>query len=197
MIQFRKIHGRIVPIRDKSAEKKHEAVNQVVKGAAIVAAGVGVAFVAGKVAAFAVKQSAQFANTARDFAKAARASRTAMDAKDAGQMAFKFVDHGAAFKTAGRNALRSQVISEALYRNRKLVKGAGIALGAGIIGQGVKTSYEAATGKKLGTKGQIAASAAGTVAALGTGAAYFKSLGSSSYSAAFREALTKVIRKGK
>ncbi len=150
---FRRIHGRIVPIKEYTAQKE---------GAAIAGAGVATAVIAGKAGASFHRDAAHAENASRRSAKQAMAfKRTkknipafkvlAKDAFKSGIEAKKLSSTGTAIKNLG-NKGASALIAGGVYRgleDTKLSKTekAGVATGAGLVSHAIiKTSYTKSIG---------------------------------------------------
>lgn len=194
-VVFRRVRGRIVPIRvQKSTPKNKTDLKKAAGGLAVAGAGFGLSAGAGRLAARFVRESAHFENSAREFSKQARNALKHFPngGSKTSQMSFKFSQSEALKAT--RNATRSAAISKILHTNRNVVKGAGIVLGTALIGQGLKAAYEGATGKKVGVPGEFAAQATSGAAALAVGTSYFKKLGGGSYRKSFWNAMTALGR---
>lgn len=188
-MQFRRIRGRIVPIR----MKKDTGSSDRTKGAAIVAAGAGVSWGAGRTAAGMERDAAHLENAARKQAKSARNNFKLISRQGP---AFKTVAH-ATFRAEGREALRSMIESRKAFKASGNLKATGLALGTSLIAGGV---YQALSGNRQGrgidtADKALVAGVAGTTAAVGIRAAYERRFGPRKGFALVKSAFKHVIRK--
>lgn len=205
-IVFRRINGHIVPIKRKGTSPTIPRAKEAAAGAGLIASGLAAGLYSGKFAARATLAAAYAENTGRNAAKYAReiirqakgASIRANAKKAAApQMAFGFahVDdfvfkkgQKEAVMKASKVAMGSTVIAEKLFRNRKVIKGAGIAIGAGLIGAGIRKAYKGITGEDPGTKTDVLAGATAAASIFAVNSGYYKTL-SGKYSTGFKAAL--------
>ena len=176
-VTFRRIHGRIVPIKNSGARK-----DNLKQGSALSIAGAATAVTAGDLAARATKNAAHFkinstvyAAKAKGLISKIRKSPTLADKfENAGQMAFGFKLHPTAPKSAAfekiamKNALKSsgfKVMRKGLYRG-------GLVTSTALLGIGFKKLYEGISGKKADTKEEIIATASGAGATFALSTSY-------------------------
>lgn len=145
-ITFRRIRGRIVPIKVKKQHKDLAA------GGALVAAGATVGIQAGKLAANMVLTSAHLENKSR-------------------QLNFKYgvlAEEGPKYRKAaiemGEATLRTRLKSFRLFSSRLKVLKYGKIGAAALVGAGLNKLYEGATKKDAGSAGDILGHVAGTAA---------------------------------
>ena len=217
-VVFRRINGHIVPIKKagtpSGGSSGKRQVKDVAQGAALTGAGVLAGVYSGKFAAKSVLASAYAENVGRDAARKARSifqyakksailanqksiglnTQAAFGLEKVGDYAFKKGQKETAMN-ASKIALGSATISERLFRNRKVIRGFGTAIGSGLIVAGLKKLYEGITGEKSSTKYDVIAGAAGASAALAVRAGYVKDLNKFKNSGAFSHAI-KVALKG-
>lgn len=178
-ITFRRINGRIVPIRMESREKK--------KGALIAAAGVATGVAAGAKSSRLMHESAHAENAARGTAASIRKSQA------------KFVANGPLFEHAAINdgvkklkvAARQLAVSKHLEKSAFKIRGAGLALAAGLTAAGVNKMVS----KKEDSKVRDAAIGAGAAVATGAGyLAHSRGVGNRGFKA-ISYAIRKVLHK--
>lgn len=165
-MQFRRIHGRIVPIKDANERSK-----QRVKGAAEIVAGAAAAGGAGVGTAVMVKKAQKFALEAKNDYRVAQSNLRA---------AF-----GSPFlrvmKKGGKNditaAIGKRLISKKMFRARNPILHAGAAVSALLIGAGVTKVAESFNKKNDKATHKAIGSVAGTAAAVATYGAYYRGLG--------------------
>lgn len=166
---FRRIHGRIVPIREERA-----------KGVAIAGAGVGVAAASGRIAARMTHRAAQAENEARGAVKAARAAKSASE-KLGPLFSYK---SDRAYAQAGHAALKTMAKSRGLFEQSLKVRNVGHAAGAALVGAGV---HKALKGTELEkhpkTKAAVAGGAA-VAAHFAVRSSYLKGVGNKSFRSA-------------
>lgn len=114
---FRRIKGRIVPIRMKEGTKES------LKAGGLIGTGVGASTAASYYAARLTNDSAHMESIARNYVKTAKAARDTGNIK-------KFLKFG---DYAARSAVKSKVLQKSAFR----VRGAGAALGTAFIGAGI------------------------------------------------------------
>jgi hypothetical protein len=158
---FRRVNGRIIPIRKKT--------NDQATGAALVAAGAGVTVAGSEVAARMVQKSAAMRVKAKfDFNRVYRnfkRSRT-------GQMTFGFFKPKKEAMSGARGAVKTRAAAAQLFKARKIPLGLGAALGAALIGAGLdKFQKDQSTAEEVATN-----TVAGAVAT-GAGVFYYRRLG--------------------
>lgn len=165
MPQFRKIRGRIVPIR--TAEERSKKLKE---GAASIAGGAAAATAAGVGTSVMVKKAMKFTHEAKNDYRVAQQNLRA---------AFGFPLRGV-LKHGGKNditaAIGKRLAAKKMFRARNPLLHAGAAAAALLIGHGVNKVAEGLNqnGKKTeGTAGKIA----GTAAAIATYGAYYRGLG--------------------
>lgn len=186
-VVFRRVRGRIIPIRKTAGAAKpspgRQRTTKAAAGAAMVGGGVATAGFAGRFAAKSVIAAAILENSARGTARSAqeviaKMKRAALRApKTVDQLEFGFkkavrLRPNAKFQKLNRKALIESVAAEKLFRSRKYIRSAGTAIGGAMIGVGLKKLYEAGTGKPADTKADVISSAAGLTAAFATRAGY-------------------------
>jgi hypothetical protein len=129
-VVFRKIKGRIVPIRRKKADKP-----ELGKAGALGAAGFGIAAAAGEAGAWAVRKAAAMRTEAKiKFGVAHRALRRAQ----AGQMGFDFLPGVGSRKSAQQAAVKTRIRSRMLFKSRNLILGFGALVGGSVLSQGLE-----------------------------------------------------------
>jgi hypothetical protein len=177
-VAFRRVHGRVIPIKLRNNIQGKE----IASGVGLASAGVVTAATSGDLAARATKKAAHFKinsniyaqKAASMFNRVARGSSKAKQAEKAGQMAFAFkikpMPHMS--KAFEKIAMKSALKSKGFVYLKKGLKGGGHALSAGLIGQGLKKVYEGASGKKADTKEEVIATAAGAGATFALSSAY-------------------------
>ena len=177
-VTFRRVRGRIIPIK----LKKNNQGKEILSGAGLASAGVVTAATSGDLAARATKKAAHFKinsniyaqKAASMFNRVARGSSKAKQAEKAGQMAFAFkikpMPHmSEAFQ---KIAMKSALKSRGFVALKKGLKYGGLAASTGLISQGIKMGYEGATGKKADAKKEVIATAAGAGATFALSSAY-------------------------
>ena len=118
-ITFRRIHGRIVPIRVSKKNKDLAA------GAGLAVGGVGAAAAAGKIAASLVHKGAGYENVSRAFDKASE---------------FAFED-GRLWRAqrSGKLAIKFGRLSEQHHKAARAVRNAGFVISSALIGAGINS----------------------------------------------------------
>jgi hypothetical protein len=165
---FRRVKGRIVPIRKKKPE------NSLGNGLALTGSGL-TAVVAGAEAAARTTKGAAALRAASKLRF--RAANQILEGTRVGQQAFDFTGNVAAATRARRGASLLRMASIGLRKTRRPVLFGSALLGGAFIGKGLERTYEGATGSQLGTLGEGVTSIAGQGAALLAGGIYYKRLG--------------------
>lgn len=165
-MQFRRIHGRIVPIRDANERSKERK-----QGAAAIVAGAAAAGGAGVGTSAIVKKAMKFSHEAKDDYRVAQQNLRA---------ALKFPVRGVVKNVYGHNdvkaAIAKRLVSKKLFRARNPLLHAGAAASALLIGHGVTKISESY--HKKGQESKVpAGKIAGAAAAVGTYGAYYRGLG--------------------
>lgn len=185
-VVFRRINGRIVPIRRKKGETRTE---KAVKGGVATALSAGVAAGSGRYASNVVLASATVEDAARTAEKAitkkVRAAATRFAKKTVPEqetLHFMAKEFQTKFKPSTEEAFRKAASlskrSENLFKRRIIIRRAGAGIAGGLLGYGAVKGVEAATGKDLsrsdaGKVFEAAAIAGGALAGL----AYYSRLG--------------------
>lgn len=167
-IVFRRIRGRIVPIRVKNSEA-------LASGLGTAAAGVALAAVTGQAAGSLVRSAAHAENQARSIAKVYRNIKATARAR--GPL-FEL----AAIKRArpiGEEALKAAVQSKLLYKASSGIKKFGNALAVGAIGYGAYQALKATNLKDNEQARSVIGAGAGAAAFFAIKSSFFKNLGSS------------------
>lgn len=176
-IAYRRIKGRIVPIRIKRDEKLKRGFQTAAVG---VAAGVATAELASR----ATKQAATYRVGAQ---KLFRASNEVIGAATrGGQMVFDFAGNVSRAQDVKAAAAIMRNRASILRKARKPILAAGTALSAYLLGKGLENIQESASGKELGLAGEGVAQVTGGIVSTGVLGLYYKRLGLGS----FRKALT-------
>lgn len=167
-VVFRRINGRIIPIKNKSSETK--------KGAAEIAGGGAVAAGAGLGASAMVKKALDLSHRSKNEFRIANQNfraATGMNIK-AGTFANPNLAKGAA-KTI-RSAVGKRFVGKQLFRARNPVLHAGAAVAALLIGHGTNRIVDAHKKDKSPNYGAIG-KAVGITAGVATYGAYYRGLG--------------------
>jgi hypothetical protein len=173
-VVFRRVRGRVVPIRVKDNQEKHAAIRSIAGGASIAAGGLLTALAGGKLSAEVLKKAAHFENSAREFAK-------------------NFTRKSP--KQLELNLDFSSKRSDLLFRKQKSLRVAATAIGATLGAVGANKIREGVSGKKAdaASPAVVATTAvAGAAASVATGAAFFGAVGARS---PFTEAMFRAIRR--
>lgn len=196
-VTFRRVRGRIIPIRKKEGSSIDRT--KTAQGVGLVTAGATTAASAGTLAAVAANKAVKFRVNSNVYSKKAqeiarsnpRGSTLRKNFEKSGQMKFEFkVDqskYNPYLKTAKTSAMKSSG-----YRTlRKGFRLGGLAVSTALIGSGLKKGYEGVTGKKADTKEEIISNAAGAGATFALSSAYaHKKLGGG------KAALVKAVKFG-
>lgn len=178
-IAFRRIRGRIIPIKHKETRQ-----DQVKKGAALTAAGAVTGVSAGDLAARATKQAASFrvnstmyAAKAQDlintFKRRPKISPAAERLEKAGQYAFQFkVRPFSKAQSFEKLAVNTALKSKGFRLMRKGLRAGGFAASTALLGIGFKNLYEGVSGQKADTKKEVIATAAGAGATFALSTSY-------------------------
>jgi hypothetical protein len=177
-VVFRRIHGRIIPIR-----KKHGAsvdLPTVGKGAAHVAVGAATAIGAGSIAAGATKRASQFRVQSRIYSQKAaevlsriRRGPSRYDKiEKLGQLNFGFKFTPKTYDPFSKTATSHALKSQGFRSLRKGFRLGGLAASTAFISTGLKKLYEGTTGKKADTKTEVIATASGAGATFALSSAY-------------------------
>lgn len=183
-IHFRRINGRIVPIKSKNLSSE-DRFNKITSGAGTSVAGLTVGAASGDAAANITKKVARYRFEAEVFAdKALKAmrrgkvhARKRAAVEKAGQMAFDFGIKKPGMHPHARFSLRSAMKSKSLKILNQGLKAGGLALSAGLIGHGLKQVYEGVRGKEAGKREEFLSNAAGAGSVFAFHAAYGKKMG--------------------
>jgi hypothetical protein len=163
-VVFRRIRGRIIPIRKKSKEAA--------QGAALAAGGIVTAVLSGEIASQMVKKSAAMRTEAKmSFNVASRALRRAQ----ARQMKFSFAPGIGARREQIGAATNLRARGAKLFRARNLVLAAGALIGGSMLSEGLER-FQKDPMKGSAAGGVATDVAAGTVAYV-AGAVYYRRLG--------------------
>lgn len=177
-IQFRRIRGRIIPIKTRQQEKRLENGK---KAAAYLGAGAATVVAAGEVGSQLTKAAAKTRMAAKfRFGAANSILRNA-------KIGQTFFDFGGGIRKAAKLKKISVLMRKGSFLIRKARRPALIAgtlASAYLIGEGLQKAKESITGKRHGKVDEFLTQAAGTVAAGAVGAYYYKRLG-----LGFRQAL--------
>lgn len=168
-VVFRRIRGRIVPIKQGGDKPKKlsdaESKKRLVQGAVTSAAGAAVGVGSGALASHMLLESAKAENYSRTLAKKFRTL------KDSGPMFAK------AAANTGQSAAAARASSMRLFQNRLKVLKVGRFASAALLGVGIQRLYQGATKRDSSVPEEIAGSAAGSAAAYATFLPYYRSLG--------------------
>ncbi len=175
-LTFRRIHGRIVPIRAKADFSAAQRTEKLKTGALALAAGVGVAAGAAIGAAALVKHSAGLAIRSKDLFRAGMGIG---------------MEGGGRIASLTRKAAEVRHTSALVFKARNPVLAAGAFASAPLLGMGFQKVNEGATGKKSTVAGDYVAHAAGIAAVGGASLIYYKGLGGT-FANAFIRAVNKV-----
>lgn len=175
---FRRVHGKVIPIRLKKSNRGTETK----KGAALAGAGVVTAATSGNLAARATKEAAKFRINAKVYSQKAQSllkkvSNTqgaGAKLEKAGQMAFEFKIKPRAPRSEAfaKIALRNTLKSNGFKLLRKGLHVGGLATSTALLGTGFKKLYEGISGDKADTKQEIISTAAGAGATFALSSAY-------------------------
>ncbi len=182
--QFRRIHGRVIPIRDKNEREP-------AKGSALVAGGIGVSALSGRVAASLSRDAAHYTNASRAQRLKAHASR----AMGAQHDLFSSMNNRAAgqhFFLSKQNRIEAIRFGAAA----KNIRRGGVAAGAALVAAGTDKLLPKKV--KENTKARVATDVtAGAGASIAARAVYHKYLGGKSlpWSKAFKIAAKRVITR--
>ncbi len=212
-VVFRRINGRVIPIRKGGTSKTPEKssnpdVKKIAIGAAVVGAGVATALFAGKFASKMVIASAKFEDISRTAAKGARtiitrarsaAKRAATRNSTPWQPGLDLGDNAASefvfrpaqkelLKRYKRQAFTAGIKSNTLFQNRQKVRSFGKVAGGALVTGGLNEMYEGATGEKAGLKETSINSVAGGVIGASVGLGYYGGL------SGFRNAFKGLIK---
>lgn len=165
-VVFRRIRGRIVPIRKKT--------NDQAVGAALVGAGAATTVAGGEVAARMVQKSAAMRIRAKfDFNRiysGFKKSRT-------GQMAFDFFKPKKEHMKKAEGAVRTRAASARLFKMRNIPLGLGAVLGGALISSGLNKIQGNRGDKKLSTQEEVAGNTVAGAVAIAGAAFYYRRLG--------------------
>lgn len=155
--------GRVIPIRDSNE----------VKGAAMAAGGVGIAYATGKTAAKLMHESAHAENEAHNLGAVYKNIRAV---KSDGPL-FRSIENQRAI-AVGRNALRHAVKSKDLERASFHLRHIGTVASAGLIGMGVNKAMESHPTLKKDKKTRAAiAGGSGVAATFAIRSSYLRGVG--------------------
>lgn len=175
LVTFRKVHGRIVPIRQKESRPV-----KALKGVGTSALGVGVGVSSGAIAGFSAKKAVQFQIQAKTYTQKAsdflkhmtrRTSRYEVREKQ-GQMKFHFKLSPKKYDPFTQTAVKSALTSKSYRLLRRGFKVGGLAASSALIGEGLKKTYEGITHKKAKTKEEVISRTAGAGAAFALSTGY-------------------------
>lgn len=183
-VVFRKVHGRIIPIR-KGGESRQVSAG---KAAGAAVAGVAIGAKSGAIAADATHTAAKFINRAEDAVASlgrsvSRASRK-LATVPAEQASLGFMGAGQRLRFKPRTDIvmahseRLKAAAEVVHKNRFIIRSAGAAAAGGLLAYATLKGIQAATGKEPSktTTAEAFRAAAITGAAI-VGAAYYNRLG--------------------
>lgn len=192
-VVFRRINGRIVPIRKSGDTKtpgpgKKVDIKKAAVGAAIAATGVAGGIYAGRFAAKMVVSSALLENTARSLSKQAKSALSQVG-KSSAQMSLPLKA-----RKLATSSIKTSTFSLALFRNRKVVRNLGIAAAGGLISAGGQEIYEAVTGKKPSVSTNVISGATGGAAAFLVNAGYYKRLSGGPGLTGWKNAFSSTLR---
>jgi hypothetical protein len=177
-IQFRRVRGHIVPIK-------------IAEGAGIAGAGLGVAAAAGHVAARLTQSAARAENEARKGVKAARKAKAVAEASGP----LFAVGANKKYLGAGREALRTMVVSRQKLNAAINIRNAGHAVAGTMIAGGV---HRALSGTKLDKKPKTKAAIAtgsGVAATFALKSSYLKKISTPKMVDAATKAAKEIILK--
>lgn len=174
-IVFRRIRGRVVPIRLDS-QKLAEKRGNIAKGAGAIVGGLGISAIAGKGAAKMVEEASALRMTGTALF---RGGRMRAAAQAAGQSTFKGAFRGIDPALTIAKGIRQRWLGQKLFANRNKVLLGGAALGAAAIGYGIHKIAKETTDKETQKKFKTdqAAAVLGASAAAIASAIYYKHLG--------------------
>jgi hypothetical protein len=200
-VVFRRINGRIIPIRKGGSPKTpakgiDPQVKTAIVGAGLVAAGVGTALFAGRFASKMVLASARLEDISRAAAKGARViiekGRKAATKASSKSLTPWQPDLGFGTDTASefvfkpaqkellnkfkRDAFRAGIASNAMFQNRQKVRAFGRIAGGALVTGGLSNLYEGVKGKKPGTAETTANAVAGGIVGASVGLGYYSGL---------------------
>lgn len=191
-VVFRRIRGRIIPIRKNMTKKQN---SELVKGAGYVAAGAAVSIGAGEGAAQLVKAAAakrvkakfEFNRIFRGFKRSGKAE----------QVTFEFLRGANRFKGSAREAAQGAIKTRRsafrLFKARNIVLGLGSLAGAALFSLGLNKIAKSVGNKELEDKEEAVNNIVGAVAAAAATSFYYRRLGlrNASLLKAFTSAKTK------
>lgn len=181
-IAFRRINGRIVPIRVKKGAPSAKASTDLKQGAALVAGGVASSLVAGEAAARLVKKSAQFRQEAKTLFSLGYRGVKGRGLHFAGspQASFNFGVNRAKAAEQVASAVGKRVLSGGLFKLRNVALGAGALIGGSMIAAGLHRLNRQGDKKGVSLPEELATNAAGVAAAGLAAGFYYRRLGVSS-----------------
>lgn len=178
-IAFRRINGRIVPIRVKKGAPSAKASADLKSGAALTAAGASISLGSGELASQLVKKSAQIRKNAKvKFGLGYRGFHRKGFWAGA-QGAFDFVGHQfkGSYKRMMKSAATERSLSRGLFKLRNPVLIGGAFLGGSLMAAGLHRLNRQGDKRGVSLPEEIATNAAG-IGAAGLGAAfYYRRLG--------------------
>lgn len=178
-VTFRRVRGRIIPIRIKNK-------GELAQGAGLVATGVTASLAASEAAAQVVKKAATMRKAASASFKVNNLIYKSLS--DGGQLAFNFSKELKKAKAARTAAIGLRKLSFTVRHLRTPLLGAGVAGAGFLLGKGIERIVESQRNKQLGLAGEGIADAAGAGLALGALAFYYKRIGAGSVATAFKYA---------
>jgi hypothetical protein len=176
-LKFRRIKGRVIPIRERKSK--------VIEGAGTTIAGLGAGAVSGEVAGRATNQAVRMnfqAGVFRDKAdkvfRSMKFGRTKANKwEKAGQQTFDFKFKSEKFHPYTKLAVKKALKSKGFRVLNKGLRITGLAVSAGLIGHGLKNLYEGATGNPAEAKQEVITNAAGAGAAFAFHSAFGRKMG--------------------
>lgn len=183
-IAYRKIRGRIVPIRIKRDD-------QLKAGLKTAGAGVVAGAATAELASRATKKAAAYRVAAQRMFRASNA--VLQSAARNKQMLFDFAGNAAQAKDAKTAAILMRHRAKLLRRARVPILGVGTTIAGYLLGKGAENIQESQTGRQLGIAGEGLAQVVGAGAATGILSLYYKRLGLRSFRKAFRYAKATAV----
>lgn len=183
-VTFRRINGRIVPIRKNpkqpviSKPKKRAEIKgtEVAKGIGQIAVGTAAGFYSGKFAANTLRIAANYENYARSAFKAANTLRQRI-VKSSNSVPYEKLElfsRQATNKSA--SAFRAAAESTRAFKLHRGARIFGTALAGGLIASGVRKTVKEVTGKEPNIATDVVSTAAGIAGGVATNAGFYKKL---------------------
>ncbi len=185
-VAFRRIHGRIVPIKLTQAQRE----GKIKMGAVEIAGGAATGYYAGKATGKIVEHSAYVEHAARDLiSKAASLVKKKGPVVPPEQLAFGFKN--ALLPKSAIGATQQLRHSDKLFKLAKGTKLVGLAVAGALVTRGVSNIIEGASGKEASEPAKFAVTTGGALATLGVQTGYLRRLGAAKK---FTDALNMALR---